>query len=163
MTQEKRTTSKLSMNIRKMKFMQRSLTEQERRELEESEKIITNEHWELDIPSLGVKNTKFEVAQSFLICESYRFGHLSFGGFNKYIERLMRELNSDETDEYHESADISDNEMAEHYLSLGGTIAKRFDTGKKRSINDKESPEVFPKKPRSQFQVDSRGFMKPEP
>ena len=167
MTQEKQknTSAKLSLNIRKMKFMQRCMGEEERRELEENKRVITDEHWELDLPSLGEQNQKFEKIKSFLSCQSYYHGRLSFGGYNKTIEKLMAELNyfQDNAKPYVESADVSDNEMAEHYLSLEGTVGKRFNQVKKtkrQSINTNESTNVPSKIQR--IHLDEKGFMIPQ-
>lgn len=167
MTQEKHksNSAQLSLNIRKMKFMQRCLGEEERRELEESKRIITDEHWELDMPSLGDRNQKFEIIKSLLYCQSYYHGRLSFGGFNKSVEKLMKELNyfQDKVEPYVESVDVSDNEMAEHYLSLEGTLGKRFNRNnapKKRFIDNENNADIPSKAKR--IELDERGFRIPQ-
>ncbi|MGH0122467.1 UNVERIFIED_CONTAM: hypothetical protein FKN15_005385 [Acipenser sinensis] len=49
-------TAKLSKNVLRMKFMQRGLDAETRKQLEEEEKrIISDEHWYLDLPELKEK------------------------------------------------------------------------------------------------------------
>ena len=165
MTQTKPTT--LSLNIRKMKFMQRGMGEDEKRALQNSEKIITSEHWELDIPSLGEKKKDFEIFESFLYCRPCLHGRMSYGGFNKQIEKLMLELNGGKIEEeiYTEDADISDNEMAEHYVSLSSTVAKRFEKFKtvkaSKRLRISDDLRAIPTKVKRTTQIDKKGFMKP--
>ena len=160
------THAKLSLNVRKMKFMQRGMGEEERRELQASEKIITSEHWELEIPSLGEQTTKFEIFESFLYCRPCLHGRMSFGGFNKQIEKVMLELSGGEKveeDVYTEDADVSDNEMAEHYVSLAGTVARRFEKTRapKRFSSDGDS-NAIPLKAKRTSNIDEKGFMIPK-
>ena len=161
----KNTCAKLSSNIRKLKFMQRRMGEDEKKELEEKKPVITDEHWKLDCPSLEKQNQKFIEIKSFSFCQLYHHGRLSFGGYNKTIEELMTKFNyfQDNAEPYVEFADVSDNEMAKHYLSLEGKIGKRFNqvkNTKKRSINNKE-PTNIPSKIR-RVHLDKKGFMKPK-
>ena len=69
----------------------------------------------------------------------------------------------DNAESYVEFTDVSDNEMAKHYLTLEGKIGKRFNqvkNTKKRSINNKE-PTNIPSKIR-RVHLDKKGFMKPK-
>jgi len=166
MTQVKQSNTRLSLNVRKMKFMQRGMGEEERRELQASEKIVTNEHWELEIPSLGERKIGFEILESFLYCRPCLHGRMSFGGFNKQIEKLMMELNGVKAKEeiYTEDADISDNEMAEHYVSLAGTVANRFkktNKASKRTSTGDDDLKAIPLKLKRTSTIDGKGFMKP--
>nr|CAB3263932.1 M-phase phosphoprotein 6-like [Phallusia mammillata] len=142
MTQEKPTPSKLSLNLRKMKFMQRGMSESERHSLEEANsKIITNEHWELDLPPMGKNDSSYEQLDGISLCVKLKHGRMSFGGFNKAIEKLMYELNREEKTEDDATADsdasVSDEEMAERYSTLIGTVAKKFKS-KNTTDNDFE-------------------------
>ncbi|KAG7218067.1 hypothetical protein INR49_020656 [Caranx melampygus] len=48
---------KLSKNLLRMKFMQRGLDAETKKQLEEDERrIISDEHWYLDLPELAAKS-----------------------------------------------------------------------------------------------------------
>ncbi|KAE8608738.1 hypothetical protein XENTR_v10011591 [Xenopus tropicalis] len=134
---------KLSKNLLRMKFMQRTLDAETKKQLEEDEKkIISDEHWYLDLPELKEKESYIIEERSFLPCEDFLYGRMSFKGFNTEVEKLMTQLNSrTKTEEIVEEGtmdvDVSDEEMARRYESLVGTIKKKFT--KKR--NQKELKE----------------------
>ncbi|KFP82410.1 M-phase phosphoprotein 6, partial [Acanthisitta chloris] len=112
-------------------FMQRGLDSQTKKQLEEEErKIISEEHWYLDVPDLKEKESCIVEERSFMRCEDLVFGRMSFKGFNPEIEKLMIQMNSRckeeiEVDDGME-ADVSDEEMARRYETLVGTIGKKF-------------------------------------
>ncbi|XP_066050781.1 M-phase phosphoprotein 6 isoform X1 [Chamaea fasciata] len=124
--------SKLSKNLLRMKFMQRGLDSQTKKQLEEEEKkIISEEHWYLDVPDLKEKESCIIEERSFLRCEDLVYGRMSFKGFNPEIEKLMIQMNSKCKEEEIEEddkmeADVSDEEMARRYETLVGTIGKKF-------------------------------------
>ncbi|KAJ1084309.1 hypothetical protein NDU88_004461 [Pleurodeles waltl] len=132
-------TGKLSKNLLRMKFMQRGLDPETRKQLEEDEKkIICDEHWYLDLPELKEKENAIVEERSFVPCEDLLYGRMSFKGFNPEVEKLMIQMNSAVPADEEEDgkigkmeADISDEEMARRYESLVGTIKKKFT--KKRS------------------------------
>ncbi|XP_069758318.1 M-phase phosphoprotein 6 isoform X3 [Narcine bancroftii] len=109
---------KLSKNLLKMKFMQRSLDTETRQHLEEEEKrMVCDEHWYLDLPELKEKENRIIEEKSFVPCEDLLFGRMSFKGFNPEIEKLVAQMYSqNESEESEEDikmeADISDEEMA---------------------------------------------------
>ncbi|XP_067327148.1 M-phase phosphoprotein 6 [Anolis sagrei] len=125
--------SKLSKNLLRMKFMQRGLDSETKKQLEEEEKkIISEEHWFLDLPELKEKESFIREERSFSPCEDLLYGRMSFKGFNPEVEKLMIQMNSrlkaegtDEDDNAME-ADVSDEEMARRYETLVGTIGKKF-------------------------------------
>ncbi|XP_064016076.1 M-phase phosphoprotein 6 [Pogoniulus pusillus] len=124
--------TKLSKNLLRMKFMQRGLDSQTKKQLEEEEKkIISEEHWYLDLPDLKEKESYIIEERSFMPCEDLLYGRMSFKGFNPEIEKLMIQMNSKckekeiEVDDKME-ADVSDEEMARRYETLVGTIGKKF-------------------------------------
>uniref|UniRef100_A0A8C0JPY4 M-phase phosphoprotein 6 n=1 Tax=Canis lupus dingo TaxID=286419 RepID=A0A8C0JPY4_CANLU len=81
--------TKLSKNLLRMKFMQRGLDSETRKQLEEEEKkIISEEHWYLDLPELKEKECFIIEEQSFLLCEDLLYGRMSFRGFNPEVEVL---------------------------------------------------------------------------
>ncbi|NXW65428.1 MPH6 phase, partial [Eurystomus gularis] len=114
-------------------FMQRGLDSQTKKQLEEEEKkIISEEHWYLDLPDLKEKESFIIEERSFMPCEELLYGRMSFKGFNPEIEKLMIQMNSKckkeeiEVDDKME-ADVSDEEMARRqYETLVGTIGKKF-------------------------------------
>ncbi|XP_053934325.1 M-phase phosphoprotein 6 [Cuculus canorus] len=128
----KEVKTKLSKNLLRMKFMQRGLDSQTKKQLEEEEKkIISDEHWYLDLPDLKEKESFIIEERSFMACEDLLYGRMSFKGFNPEIEKLMIQMNSKgkkeeiEVDDKME-ADVSDEEMARRYETLVGTIGKKF-------------------------------------
>ncbi|KAM9302232.1 M-phase phosphoprotein 6 [Gastrophryne carolinensis] len=130
--------AKLSKNLLRMKFMQRSLDPETKKQLEEDEKkIISDEHWFLDLPELKEKENYIIEERSLLPCVDFLYGRMSFKGFNPEVEKLMVQMNAktaEEEEDLEESkmdADVSDEEMARRYESLVGTIKKKF--AKKRA------------------------------
>ncbi|XP_077144719.1 M-phase phosphoprotein 6 isoform X1 [Ranitomeya variabilis] len=78
---------RLSKNLLRMKFMQRSLDPETKKQLEEEEKkIISDEHWFLDLPELKEKESFIIEERSFHLCEDFLYGRMSFKGFNPEIE-----------------------------------------------------------------------------
>ncbi|XP_075393146.1 M-phase phosphoprotein 6 [Tenrec ecaudatus] len=135
---------KLSKNLLRMKFMQRGLDSETKKQLEEEEKkIISEEHWYLDLPELKEKESLIIEEQSFLLCEDLLYGRMSFRGFNPEVEKLMLQMNSkSKTEEIEDEiveVDVSDEEMARRYESLVGTIGKKF--AKKRDRANYEEDE----------------------
>ncbi|GCC28436.1 M-phase phosphoprotein 6 [Chiloscyllium punctatum] len=139
---------KLSKNLLKMKFMQRSLDTETKKQLEEEEKkIISDEHWYLDLPELKEKESHIIEEKSFVPCEEMLFGRMSFKGFNPEIEKLVAQMYSqNENDESDEDVkmevDVSDVEMARRYESLVGTIKRKFTKKRDRSAIQSEETEA---------------------
>uniref|UniRef100_A0A8B9FSV2 M-phase phosphoprotein 6 n=1 Tax=Amazona collaria TaxID=241587 RepID=A0A8B9FSV2_9PSIT len=112
------TKTKLSRNLLRMKFMQKGLDAQTKKELEEEEKkVINDEHWYLDVPVKKAKESFIVEERSFVVCEELLYGRMSFNGFNPEIEKLMIQMNSKNKKEEIEvddkmEADVSDAEMA---------------------------------------------------
>ncbi|KAH0507416.1 M-phase phosphoprotein 6 [Microtus ochrogaster] len=149
MASERKT--KLSKNLLRMKFMQRGLDSETKKQLEEEEKkMISDEHWYLDLPEFKEKESLIIEEQSFSLCEDLLYGRMSFRGFNPEVEKLMLQMNSknkaapEENDETVE-VDVSDEEMARRYETLVGTIGKKF--AKKRD--------------RANYEEDENGNIKP--
>ncbi|KAG3277640.1 MPHOSPH6-like, partial [Ictidomys tridecemlineatus] len=91
---------------------------------EEEKKIISEEHWYLDLPKLKEKENVIIEEQSFLLCEDLI-------GFNPEVEKLMLQMNAknkaeDEDEDEIVEIDVSDEEMARRYETLVGTIGKKF-------------------------------------
>ncbi|XP_036048708.1 M-phase phosphoprotein 6-like [Onychomys torridus] len=129
MTSEHKT--KLSKNLLRMKFMQRVLDSETKKQLEEEEKKMMNdEHWYLDLPEFKEKESFIIEKQSFLLCEDLLYGRTSFRGFSPDIEKLMLQINSKNKaaaeEEETVEVDVSDEEMARRYETLVRTIGKMF-------------------------------------
>ncbi|KAM3609972.1 uncharacterized protein V6R79_023398 [Siganus canaliculatus] len=135
---------KLSKNLLRMKFMQRGLDAETKKQLEEDEKrIISDEHWYLDLPELKAKENVILEEKSFVPCEDLRFGRVSFKGFNPEVEKLMALLNPAEQQQQEEEkergqmqTDVTDEEMALRYESLVGSMKKKFAKKRDRAAVD---------------------------
>ncbi|KAM4833363.1 M-phase phosphoprotein 6 isoform 1-T1 [Thomomys bottae] len=156
MASERKT--KLSKNLLRMKFMQRGLDSETKKQLEEEEKkIISEEHWYLDLPELKEKESFIIEEQSFLSCEDLLYGRMSFRGFNPEVEKLMLQMNAknkaeeEEEDETVE-LDVSDEEMARRYETLVGTIGKKFAKKRDRAnFEEDENGNIKPRKAKKMF------------
>ncbi|NP_001090153.1 M-phase phosphoprotein 6 L homeolog [Xenopus laevis] len=157
---------KLSKNLLRMKFMQRSLDAETKKQLEEDEKkIISDEHWYLDLPELKEKESYIIEERSFLPCEDFLYGRMSFKGFNPEVEKLMLQLNSrteteEIVDEGKMDVDVSDEEMARRYESLVGTIKKKFT--KKRNQKELNKDEEEDENCNIRSSKVQKGFLKPQ-
>lgn len=137
---------RLSKNLLRMKFMQRGLDAETKKQLEEDEKrIISDEHWYLDLPELKAKENLIIEEKSLVPCEDLLFGRMSFKGFNPEVEKLMVLLNpKDEEEEEAEEdvsrmqTDVTDEEMALRYESLVGTLKKKFAKKRERAAMDED-------------------------
>ncbi|XP_076026197.1 M-phase phosphoprotein 6 [Genypterus blacodes] len=139
-------SAKLSKNVLRMKFMQRGLDAETKKELEEDERrIISDEHWYLDLPELKTKESLIIEEKSFVPCEDLRYGRMSFKGFNPEVEKLMALMNpKDETEKVEEEdvrrmqTDVTDEEMARRYESLVGSMKKKFAKKRERTSMEEE-------------------------
>ncbi|XP_020509247.1 M-phase phosphoprotein 6 [Labrus bergylta] len=136
---------KLSKNLLRMKFMQRGLDAETKKQLEEDEKrIISDEHWYLDLPELKTKENLIIEEKSFVPCEELKYGRISFKGFNPEVEKLMLLMNpKDETEKEEEDlrrmqTDVTDEEMALRYENLVGSMKKKFAKKRERAATEKE-------------------------
>nr|XP_019968580.1 PREDICTED: M-phase phosphoprotein 6 [Paralichthys olivaceus] len=137
---------KLSKNLLRMKFMQRGLDAETKKQLEEDERrIISDEHWYLDLPELKAKETLIIEEKSFVPCEDLKFGRLSFRGFNPEVEKLMMLMNprdEDKAEEEEETSrmqtDVTDEEMALRYESLVGSMKRKFEKKRERASTDED-------------------------
>ncbi|XP_059191410.1 M-phase phosphoprotein 6 [Centropristis striata] len=137
---------KLSKNLLRMKFMQRGLDAEMKKQLEEDEKrIISDEHWYLDLPELKAKENLIIEEKSFVPCEDLKYGRFSFKGFNPEVEKLMVLMNPKEEKEEEEEeemsrmqTDVTDEEMALRYESLVGSMKKKFAKKRERSATQED-------------------------
>ncbi|KAF4081289.1 hypothetical protein AMELA_G00159850 [Ameiurus melas] len=135
-------STKLSKNLLRMKFMQRGLDAEAKKQLEEAEKrIISDEHWYLDLPELKAKESYIVEERSYIPCEDLVYGRMSFKGFNSEVEKLMVLMNAPKEEEDEEEnkdvtrmdTDITDEEMAMRYGSLVESMKRRFAKKRDRS------------------------------
>ncbi|XP_053283563.1 M-phase phosphoprotein 6 isoform X2 [Pleuronectes platessa] len=125
--------------------MQRGLDDETKKQLEEDERrIISDEHWYLDLPELKAKENLIIEEKSFVPCEDLKFGRMSFRGFNPDVEKLMTLMNpSDEGPAEEEEvtsrmpADVTDEEMALRYESLVGSMKRKF-VKKRERVTDED-------------------------
>ncbi|XP_030437628.1 M-phase phosphoprotein 6 [Gopherus evgoodei] len=151
--------TKLSKNLLRMKFMQRGLDSETKKQLEEEEKkIISEEHWYLDLPELKEKESFIIEERSFMPCEDLLYGRMSFKGFNPEIEKLMIQMNARYKKEEIEAddtaeADVSDEEMARRYETLVGTIRKKFLKKRDQRVlqDEDENSNMRPSKAKKMF------------
>ncbi|XP_044050010.1 M-phase phosphoprotein 6 [Siniperca chuatsi] len=138
---------KLSKNLLRMKFMQRGLDAETKKQLEEEEKrIISDEHWYLDLPELKAKENLIIEEKSFVPCEDLKYGRMSFKGFNPEVEKLMALMNpKDEEEKRAEEeeisrmqTDVTDEEMARRYESLVGSMKKKFAKKRERATIEED-------------------------
>lgn len=168
------TKSSLSKNVLQMKFMQRSALQIEKEKSEEEkQKVIDDEHWVLDLPETEHKESRYVIERSIACIEELQYGRFSFNGCNPEVEKLMkihskdRELEAAATREAQNS--VNDQEMANRYLSLSHTIAKKFAKKRKHAEIDEsfdkanDSMDIEEEIPKSQKKKPSkRKFMKPK-
>nr|XP_046250098.1 M-phase phosphoprotein 6 [Scatophagus argus] len=136
---------KLSKNLLRMKFMQRGLDAETKKQLEDDEKrIISDEHWILDLPELTAKESLIIEEKSFVPCEDLKFGRISFKGFNPEVEKLMAVMNPKDEEEKEEEevsrmqTDVTDEEMALRYESLVRSMKKKFAKKRDRAAIEEE-------------------------
>ncbi|XP_077374046.1 M-phase phosphoprotein 6 [Festucalex cinctus] len=127
---------KLSKNLLRMKFMQRGLDAETKKQLREDEKrIISDEHWYLDLPKQSTRKNLLVEEKSAVPLEGLLYGRMSFQGFNPEVERLMALMNPRpagkaavhaDADAGRMQTDVTDEEMALRYESLVGSLKKKF-------------------------------------
>merc|ERR1712227_47765 len=130
--------SKLSKGVLGMKFMKRSALREVKEDSEESQKIIDDTHWVLDLPQLTEKVSLWQHEPSYASLEELKFGRMSFKGFNAEIEKVMKlrntKLELDVAEAREKETSVSDREMAERYESIVGTIANKFKKKRERNV-----------------------------
>ena len=104
----------LSRTLMGLKFMKRRI---ENEEQSDGNKIAPEDAWYARSPVEGKEEGKLPQMLSYAGCmELVENGHLSFGKFNKEVEREMLAISREERGELSDSdRSVSDNEMAERY------------------------------------------------
>ncbi|KAI0225639.1 M-phase phosphoprotein 6 [Lamellibrachia satsuma] len=128
--ESRETKTTLSRNLLGMKFMQRSAARKEYEKNELKQRIIDDEHWVIDIPTLEKDESQYVIESSYAKLNSLQFGRQSYQRFNPEIEKLMQSNNVEkglaDAEEREQEMGVSDDEMTERYSSLVGTISKKF-------------------------------------
>ncbi|XP_063754164.1 M-phase phosphoprotein 6 isoform X3 [Eleginops maclovinus] len=141
--------SKLSKNLLRMKFMQRGLDAETKKQLEEDERrIISDEHWYLDLPELRARENLILEERSLVSCEDLKYGRFSFQGFNPEKLMVMMNPKEEEEDKQEEEVscmqlDVTDEEMALRYESLVGSMRKKFSRKRDQTSEDVDIKRVF--------------------
>jgi len=135
---ERRTNKKkLSKHLLEMKFMKRT---REKTELQDEEEIRSQMFDSEVTPAMRASGERFILESSFIPIENLKFGRLSFKGMNPEIETIMLEEASREESVRQTEMEVSDQEMAERYSNLVGTIEKKF--SKKRDMDGSRLPKT---------------------
>ncbi|XP_057691643.1 M-phase phosphoprotein 6 [Corythoichthys intestinalis] len=135
---------KLSKNLLRMKFMQRGLDAETKEQLREDDKrIISDQHWYLDLPQQAAKENMIVEEKSVVQLEELLYGRVSFKGFNPEVEKLMASINprgreEADVDIGRMQTDVTDEEMALRYESLVGSLKKKFASKRQRSSVEEE-------------------------
>ena len=105
----------LSRTVMAMKFMKRRIANAEQ---SDEYKMDPDDAWYADTPSEIQKARSIPESLSYSACmDLITNGHMSFGNFNKDVEKEMVAMNREETGELSDSDNsVSDNEMAERYV-----------------------------------------------
>ncbi|XP_046842440.1 M-phase phosphoprotein 6-like [Xenia sp. Carnegie-2017] len=148
MAQERKERKKLSKNLLKMKFMQRTEEAKLRQKLEEEEKREIDEtHWVLDNEESAKDVNVWEYEPSFVVCENLLpTGRMSFKKFNPTIEKLFKEIVAQkelaECEDREREECVTDEQMVERFNSLIDTVDKKFSAKRKRqNVAHEKKPE----------------------
>lgn len=136
--------TKLSRHLLDMKFMKKSKEKAEKDAEEEEHRSL----FDSDVmDSIKKEGSMYVCEESYVPCINQHLARLSFKGRNPEIERLMRE-NELKNPQHPKMTGISDEDMAERYSTLVGTMAKKFNKKKRRSSPESPSGNSNRKAPR---------------
>lgn len=157
----------LSRTVMAMKFMKRRIANEEQ---SDEYKIAPDDAWYADIPSEIRKSRSKPETLSYSVCmDLITNGHMSFGSFNKDVEKEMVAMSREDNGELSDSGNsVSDNEMAERYVgcSIGnpvntvvlyirlryenliGTLGKKVKRKKVEDLDFADTESMIPKKKR---------------
>ncbi|KAI4495589.1 hypothetical protein M0802_008601 [Mischocyttarus mexicanus] len=125
---------KLSKSILEMKFMRRTKEKVEKQMIEkEGEEYFGGQ---FSVPMTSKFDDQFVVEPSFVVCEQLIEGRLSFNGMNPELEKLLEieEINKTMELEKKLEKDVTDEQMAENWLSLR-KVKRNFKRSKKQQGN----------------------------
>lgn len=114
---------KLSKHLLEMKFMKRT---REKTEIQDEEEIRSQMFDSEVTPAMRVEGDRFVLESSYMPIENLKFGRLSFKGMNPEIETIMLEEAGREESTRAQEQEVTDQEMADRYSNLVGTINKKF-------------------------------------
>ncbi|XP_015181232.1 PREDICTED: M-phase phosphoprotein 6 [Polistes dominula] len=126
----------LSKSILEMKFMKRTKDKVEKQMIEKEGEDYFGGQFSVKMSS---KSDQFIIEPSFVICEGLIEGRLSFKGMNPELEKLleMEEINKQMELEKKQETDVTDEQMADKWLSLrkGKRSFKRL---KQQKVNNND-------------------------
>lgn len=141
--------TKLSRHLLDMKFMKKSKEKEQKDQEEEEHRCLYGGD---TIDTIKKEGSRYIINESYASCLGLLPPRMSFMGRNPEIERLMQQNNGKETTSC-KMPGIQDEEMAERYSTLVGTVAKKFEKRKQHTFS---SPEPSRKRNRpKQFQKPS--------
>lgn len=129
--------TKLSRHLLDMKFMKKSKEKEQKDQEEEEHRLLYGGD---TIDTIKKEGSRYIINESYASCLGLLPPRMSFMGRNPEIERLMQQNTEKETNSC-KMPGIQDEEMAERYSTLVGTVAKKFE---KRKLHS--SPETSHKK-----------------
>ncbi|XP_075527360.1 M-phase phosphoprotein 6 [Dermacentor variabilis] len=127
--------TKLSRHLLEMKFMKKSKEKAQKDEEDEEHRSLFNSD---AMDTIKKEGSRYIIQESYAPCLGLILPRMSFKGRNLEIERIMQGENEKEPQAC-KMPGIPDEEMAERYSTLVGTIAKKFD---KRKPANQCSPEM---------------------
>nr|XP_037283158.1 M-phase phosphoprotein 6-like [Rhipicephalus microplus] len=127
--------TKLSRHLLDMKFMKKSKEKAQKDEEDEEHRSLYNSD---AVDTIIKEGSRYIIQESYAPCLDLVLPRMSFKGRNPEIERLMQGENEKELPTC-KMPGIPDEEMAERYSTLVGTMAKKFDERKKATLCSQET------------------------
>ncbi|ORX50889.1 hypothetical protein DM01DRAFT_1337488 [Hesseltinella vesiculosa] len=147
-----------SRRLLSMKFMQRSMEQEQKKQLEqEMKKIVSEAEWKIDYESQQVQKPKIRVEYqpSYLSFDTTPVvGRCSFQKFNKKIQNVGDGPEEEEEQPAKTSSDTNDDDEEEDAKALAKSMRRSQKDSKKRSL---ESENNSRKKSKA-----ARAFIKPK-
>uniref|UniRef100_A0A224YSX8 M phase phosphoprotein 6 n=1 Tax=Rhipicephalus zambeziensis TaxID=60191 RepID=A0A224YSX8_9ACAR len=143
--------TKLSRHLLDMKFMKKSKEKAQKDEEDEEHRSLFNSD---AMDTIKKEGSRYIIQESYAPCLDLVLPRMSFKGRNPEIERLMQGENEKESPTC-KMPGIQDEEMAERYSTLVGTMAKKFDKRKQATQCSQETTHKAKVPKRFKFQKPS--------
>lgn len=117
-----------------MKFMKKSKEKEEKDKEEEEHRCLYGGD---TIDTIKKEGSRYIINESYAPCLGLVAPRMSFKGHNPDIERLMQQ-NTEKESNTCKMPGIQDEEMAERYSTLVGTVAKKFEKRKQHTFSSPE-------------------------
>ncbi|KFM59940.1 M-phase phosphoprotein 6, partial [Stegodyphus mimosarum] len=135
-----RSKAKLSSNVLQMKFMKKSKEKCEKEAEEERRKIMFENEFS---DTLIREGNLCRMESSFIPCLQLLNGRFSFRGVNPEIEKLMEENEMKDMEKLKKMDGISNQEMAQRYSTLIGTMKRKFTSKRKWTAENDGDDDVL--------------------